>query len=105
VSGAPQPLSPLEQADLALDTVPLLKDISKIPPKQCWVVCHSMLAPIYLSSPATQTVTLTDKPQVVTFPISPGTTPIAQVLQPPNSTVIYGFEEEDERRQIHGMFL
>ena len=105
MSVAARPPSPLEQADLALDAVPLLKDISKIPPNQCWVVCRSMLAPIYVSSPVTQTVTLTDKPQVISFPISPETTPIAQVLQPPNGTVIYGFEEEDERRQIHGMFL
>jgi hypothetical protein len=97
--------SPVEQADRALDAIPMLRDISKIPPNQCWVVCRSMMAPIYVSSPVTQTVTLTDKPQVVTFPISPETTPIAQVLQPPNGTVIYGFEETDERRQIHGMFL
>lgn len=105
MSGPARPPSPLEQADHALDAVPLLRDISKIPPNRCWVVCHSMLAPIYLSSPVTQTVTLTDKPQVITFPISPETTPIARVLQPPNGTVTYGFEEEDERRQIHGMFL
>ena len=100
-----RPPSPLEEADSALDAVPLLKDISEIPPNQCWVVCRSMMAPIYVSSPVTRTLTLTDQPQVISFPISPETTPIAQVLRPPNGTVVYAFEESDERRQIHGMFL
>ncbi len=101
----PRPVSSIEEADRVLDTFPQLHNIEKLPEHECWVICRSILLPVYRSAPITQTVTLTDKPQVISFPINPQTAPIAKEFQPPNGTVTYRFEEADERREIHGFWL
>ena len=101
--GPPRPKTVEEQAHGVLDAVPQLQNIEALG-DECWVFACTAMHPVFLGVPKTHTVTLTDKPQSVTIPIS-ANDPIGRILNPPNGTVAYRFTESDERRAIHGLFL
>lgn len=92
---APRPVSILEDADRKLSEEPEVRDFAKLVEGDCWIVSRTIMGPIYIGAPQTQTVQLTDKPQSVKFTVDARTTPIARVLQPPNGTIKFHFQESD----------
>ncbi len=104
--GAPSgPVDPRDSAERAILDHRLFRDRESLAAGDCYVIAHSIMQPIYLSAPVTQTVQLTDRPQSITFQISHEATPPVREIRPPNGIVVYRFEEPDRQRMIYAMWL
>jgi hypothetical protein len=84
-----------DEADRILNEEKEVRDFRQLPKGERWIVSRSIMGPVYVGAPITQTVQLSDKPQSVDFEIDARTAAIAQVLQPPNGTIKYHFQEDD----------
>jgi len=83
----------------------LVRGHESLPEGECYVVAHSIMRPVYLSAPITQTFNLTDQPQTFTARLSPETAPPVREIRPPNGLVLYRFNEPDRSRVPYAMWL
>lgn len=91
----PRVVQVANEAEEQLNREEEIRNFDQLREGDCWVVSRSIMGPVYVGAPMTTTVQLSDKPQSVEFNIDAKTTPVAQVLQPPNGTVKFRFLEVD----------